>query len=146
MVLKGPPTMFAAHNSAVNRTVSLHTTSHSLCHSKFFPFSCSYLCISLLIALLSFPPLCWEGSPSRDPMLGQLGSREEAPLARGCWKTLLRVVSQPPSSHPSHPHTPLSLFIFERLEYHRIKRLQLCWGKETSHASAIYGQFPINRR
>lgn len=54
---------------------------------------------------------------------------------------------------PSHPPpiatTPTHRFLFsffERLEYRRIKRLQLCWGKETSHASAIYGQFPINKR
>lgn len=110
VLLRGhPANVFVVHNSAVNRTVSLHINSHSPWHSKFFPFSCSYFCISLLVAHLPFPPLCWEASPSHGPMLGQLSSREEASLARGCWKTLPRVVSSPP---PPIPPTSAHHFLF----------------------------------
>lgn len=147
MVLpKGHPTnVFVVHNRAVNRTMSLHITSHSPVHSKFFPLSCFYFFISLLVAHLPFPPFYWEAIPSHGPMLGQLSSQEEVPLASACWKMLPRVVSSPPSSHLSHPYTPLSLFICERLEYHRIKRLQLCWAEKTVTPQQFTDNFPLIR-
>lgn len=134
LLSKGHPVHMTLNHSVlpVNRTVS-----------PCIPYTYYLTVNSSLFLLLPFPLLVEMPVSATLTLLGQHCSREKLCLpgaaGRCCheWfqSTLL----------PSLPSL-LSLFIFERLEYHRIKRLQLCWGKETSHASAIYGQFPINKR
>lgn len=82
--------------------------------------------------------------PFATPLLGWQQGRNSS--CQGLLEDAARGVSSPPPPISLHPHTPLSLFIFERLEYHRIKRLQLCWGKNpTVTPQQFMDNFPLIR-
>lgn len=78
------------------------------------------------------------------PLLGSQQGRSSS--CQGLLEDAARGVPSPPPPISPHPHTPLSLFVFERLEYHRIKRLQLCWEEKTSVTPQQFmDNFPLIR-